>query len=349
MSEALRLRGVSLSLGDFALRDITFTLAQGEIFVILGPSGAGKSVLLETIAGFHRPDSGRILIGERDMTDAQPEVRRVGLIFQDYALFPHLTVARNVQFACRADASRAHGLLSRLGLMHLAERKPANLSGGEKQRVALARALAMDPRVFLFDEPLSAQDARSRDALRDELKSLLRQLELPAVYVTHDQTEALVLADRLAVMSAGELLQVGTTSEVFNTPASEFVARFVGVETVLEGRTVAAEDGDVRIQLGGHEIHAVGEAVTSRVLVCIRPENVALSRRRSADSSMRNQFNARVASVSSLGHLFKITLDCGFPLTAYVTKQSYLELNLEPGASVVAAFKASAIHLINRE
>ncbi|MGO9411383.1 MAG: ABC transporter ATP-binding protein [Spirochaetia bacterium] len=350
MSDALRLRGVSLTLGDFALRDITFTLARGEIFVILGPSGAGKSVLLETIAGFHQPDQGEILIGERDMTHAQPEARRIGLIFQDYALFPHLTVARNVQFACRADPARARGLLSRLGLAHLAERKPANLSGGEKQRVALARALAMDPSVFLFDEPLSAQDARARDTLRDELKSLLRQLGLPAVYVTHDQSEALVLADRLAVMGGGALLQVGTPSEVFNAPANEFVARFVGVETVLEGRTVGAEDGDLRIELGGHEIHAVGEtAVARRVLVCIRPENVAISRRKSAESSVRNQFEARVAQVSSLGHVFKITLDCGFPLTAYVTRQSYLELNLEPGALVVAGFKATAIHIITRE
>ncbi len=349
MSEALALQAVTVSLGAFALRGVSFALAEGEIFVILGPSGAGKSVLLETIAGFHRPDSGAIRIGGRDVTSAQPEARQVGLIFQDYALFPHMSVARNVQFACRGDPRRAHALLSKLGLAPLADRKPASLSGGEKQRVALARALAMDPRLFLFDEPLSAQDAPTRDVLRDELKSLLRQLGLPAVYVTHDQSEALVLADRLAVMDGGAMVQMGTPSEVFNAPANEFVARFVGVETVLEGSAAPASDGDIRISLGNREIHAVGNGASRHVLVCIRPENVVISRSRNADSSVRNQFDARVAGVSALGHFFKITLDCGFPLTAYVTRQSYLELDLKPGGAVVAGFKATAIHLINRD
>jgi molybdate/tungstate transport system ATP-binding protein len=349
MSSALALDRVRVSLGSFALRDISFTLASGEIFVILGPSGAGKSVLLETIAGFHRPDSGSIRIGGIDMTGAQPEARRVGLIFQDYALFPHLTVAQNVQFGCRGDLPRVRGLLDRLGLTALADRRPANLSGGEKQRVALARALAMDPRLFLFDEPLSALDAPTRDSLRDELKSLLRQLDLPAIYVTHDQAEALVLADTMAILRGGELIQAGTPSEVFNAPANEFVARFVGVETVLEGATLAVSDGDIRISVGSREVHAVGERASRRLLVCIRPENVALARRVSADSSMRNQFDASVVSVAALGHLFKITLDCGFPLVAYVTKQSYLELGLSPGTHVAAGFKATAVHLINRE
>ena len=239
-------------------------------------------------------------------------------------------------------------MLARLGLTHLADRKPANLSGGEKQRVALARALAMDPALFLFDEPLSALDARARDALRDELKTLLRQLGLPAIYVTHDQTEALVLADKMAILRDGALLQVGAPSEIFNAPADEFVANFVGVETVLEGETLAASDGDVRIALGSREIHAVSEHAARRVLVCIRPEDVALARGARGDSSVRNQFDARVVAVAALGPLFKITLDCGFPLIAYVTKQSYLELNLAPGAPVVASVKATAIHLIPR-
>ncbi|MDE3089405.1 MAG: ABC transporter ATP-binding protein [Chloroflexota bacterium] len=348
MTSALSLDQVSLSLGAFALRDISFTLAPGEIFVVLGPSGAGKSVLLETIAGFYRPDAGTIKIGERDLTAAPPEARRIGFMFQDYALFPHLTVAQNIQFARRDDPPRARELLARLNLTPLADRKPANLSGGEKQRVALARALAMDPALFLFDEPLSALDARARDALRDELGTLLRQLGLPAIYVTHDQTEALVLADKIAVLRDGALLQIGAPSEIFNTPADEFVANFVGVETVLEGQVLSASDGDVRIALGDREIHAVGEHAARHVLVCIRPEDVALARGVRGDSSVRNQFDARVVAVAALGPLFKITLDCGFPLVAYVTKQSYLELQLAPGARVVASVKATAIHLIPR-
>ncbi len=349
MSAVVALQGVTVTLGSFALRDISFSLAQGEIFVVLGPSGAGKSVLLETIAGFHRPDGGSITIGGRDMTAAPPEARRIGFMFQDYALFPHLTVAQNVQFACRKDPARARGLLARLGLSPLSNRRPANLSGGEKQRVALARALAMDPELFLFDEPLSALDARARDTLRDELKSLLRQLALPALYVTHDQTEALVLADTVAVLAEGALLQVGTPSQIFNTPANEFVARFVGVETVLEGETLEASDGDVRIAVGTREIHAVADRAPRRLLVCIRPENVSLARGAQGNSSVRNQFEARVVEVASLGHVFKIALDCGFPLVAYVTKQSYLELGLAPGARVVAGIKATAIHIIGRD
>ncbi len=349
MTAALALDRVSLSLGAFALRDISFAVAPGEIFVVLGPSGAGKSVLLETIAGFYQPDAGTIHIGGRDVTAAPPEARRVGFMFQDYALFPHLTVAQNVQFARRDDPARTRDLLARLALAHLADRKPANLSGGEKQRVALARALAMDPALFLFDEPLSALDARARDALRDELKTLLRQLGLPAIYVTHDQTEALVLADKMAILRDGALLQIGAPSEIFNAPADEFVANFVGVETVLEGETLAASDGDVRIALGSREIHAVSDHAARRVLVCIRPEDVALAHAARADSSVRNQFDARVVAVAALGPLFKITLDCGFPLIAYVTKQSYLELNLAPGARVIANVKATAIHLIDRK
>jgi len=253
---------VSLQLGAFALRDISFALAPGETFVILGPSGAGKSVLLETIAGFYRPDTGRISVGGRDVTDAPPERRGIGFMFQDYALFPHLTVAQNVQFPLqfshnpieerrrRVDGRRVHELLARFGLEPLADRKPAQLSGGEKQRVALARALAMEPALFLFDEPLSALDAPTRDALRAELRALLRQLGIPAIYVTHDQAEALVLADKMAVMRDGMLLQIGMPSEIFNAPTDEFVANFVGVETVLAGQVVTASDGVAHVALG---------------------------------------------------------------------------------------------------
>ncbi len=350
MSAAVELERISLSLGAFALRDISFALDSGDIFVILGPSGAGKSVLLETIAGFYPPKSGTIKIGGRDVTSAPPEARRIGFMFQDYALFPHLTVAQNVQFARpNGDPAHSRDLLARLGLAALANRHPANLSGGEKQRVALTRALAMNPALFLFDEPLSALDAPTRDALRAELKSLLRQLGLPAIYVTHDQAEALVLADKMAILRDGELLQVGTPAEIFNAPASEFVANFVGIETVLKGETLAVSDGDARVALGSCEIHAAASRATRRVLVCIRPEDVALSRAPGAGSGARNRFDARVVEVAALAHLFKITLDCGFPLVAYITKQTYLELGIAPGARLTASVEAADVHLIPQE
>jgi molybdopterin-binding protein len=348
--------GLSLRVDAFALRDITFTVAASEIFVILGPSGAGKSLLLETLAGFNRLDHGRLYIDGEEMTTAPPEARRIAFMFQDYALFPHLTVAQNVAFgrrfaAARADAEPVEVLLARLGIQHLAARKPARLSGGEKQRVALARALAAAPRLFLFDEPLAALDPRNRDILRRELKDFLRRAAVPAVYVTHDQAEALALADTIAVMREGSFAQVGTPSDIFNTPADAAIASFVGVETVIEGKVIAVSDGVARIAVDGALVHAAGAAtppVDARVLACIRPEDVALARVRHDDSSARNQFAAHIIATEPVGPLCKITLDCGFPLVAYVSKQSYLELGLANGGEVVASVKATAVHLISR-
>lgn len=353
-SPSVAVDGLSLQVDAFALRDISFALSAGETFVILGPSGAGKSLLLETLAGFYRPARGRIVIGGRDLTDAPPEARRIAFMFQDYALFPHLSVAQNVGFGLRfspwsSGAEPVAALLARLGLEHLAGRKPAHLSGGEKQRVALARALAMEPALFLFDEPLSALDARSRDTLRSELKTFLGRAGVPAIYVTHDQMEALTLADKMAVMSDGALLQVGTPYEIFNTPASEAVANFVGVETVLKGTVLSVSDGMARITIGGRMLHALANDATAAdatVLACIRPEDVALAKSAHSDSSVRNQFPARVTAIEATGPLFKITLDADFPLVAYVVKQSYLELGLAPGTEVIASIKATAVHLI---
>ncbi len=353
---AIAVESLSLRVGSFTLREISFSLAAGETFVILGSSGAGKSMLLETLAGFYRPSSGRIMIGGRDLTEAPPEARRLAFMFQDYALFPHLTVAQNVGFGLRffprrKDAEPLDALLKRLGLEHLAARKPMHLSGGEQQRVALARALAMEPALFLFDEPLSALDARSRDTLRGELKTFLGRAGVPAIYVTHDQLEALALADKMAVMKDGALLQVGSPAEIFNAPASEAVANFVGVETVLEGRVLSVSDGMAEIGVAGRVLHVLANAAAkpnTSVTACIRPEDVALARTTHPGSSVRNQFPARVVAVAAAGPLFKISLDAGFPLVAYVSKQSYLELGLAPGAELVASVKATAVHLIGR-
>ncbi|HUI99623.1 MAG TPA: ABC transporter ATP-binding protein [Usitatibacter sp.] len=347
---------LSLRVGAFALRDIAFTVAADQILVILGPSGSGKTLLLETIAGFNRPDRGLIRLDGEDVTAAPPEARRIGFMFQDYALFPHLTVAQNVAFGRRfavrgAQAEPVEALLERLGVAHLADRKPKHLSGGEKQRVALARALAASSRLFLFDEPLAALDARSRDQMRRELKEFLRRSSVPAIYVTHDQAEALALADTIAVMREGSVVQVGTPSAIFNEPADAGIAAFVGVETVVEGRVVAVTDGVARIAVDGTFVHAAGAvmpAVDSRVLACIRPEDVALAALPQRGSSVRNQFPARVVATEAVGLLFKITLDCGFPLVAYVSKQSYLELDLANRGEAVASVKATAVHLIAR-
>ena len=354
---ALELRNVWVRVGAFELRDISITLDKGQSFVILGPSGAGKSVLLETIAGFYRPHRGRIYIAGQDVTDAAPEDRGIGFMFQDYALFPHLTVAQNIRFGLKVRGSGVVGheemeeLLDRLDLKGLMERKPATLSGGEKQRVALARSLVTAPNLFLFDEPLSALDSRTREGLCGELKAFLRASGVPGIYVTHNQSDALILADRMAVIRNGELVQIGTPTEVFNAPANEFVARFVGVENVLEGRVLSARDNIAVVELSpGVTLEAIdaGGPPCERVLVCIRPEDVAIELASPVLSSVRNHFRGRILTSETTGPLVRIKVECGFPLLAYVTRLSYLDLDLTPGKEVIASVKATAVHLMAR-
>jgi len=362
---ALVIEGVSLRLGSFALRDLSISVGSGEILVILGPSGAGKTVLLETIAGFNVPDAGKILIGGRDVTREVLERRRVAFMFQDYALFPHMTVRGNIAFGLAGtkkgnDAeSRVRNLQSKLGLDAILDRKPAGLSGGEKQRVALARALAADPELFLFDEPLSALDSNTRDSLRDDLKAILGELGIPAIYVTHDQTEAQVLADRLAVIREGSFVQVGTPAGIFNSPADEFVARFVGMENVIEGSVVGAKGCGTMIDLpAARRIAAAldGFRAGSPVFACIRPEDVSISRQDSprgtaisADGSYpSNRLEACVTTIEAYGPMLKIEMDCGFPLVSYLTKQAFFGLGLRTGDSVIAGLRAESVHLMKR-
>lgn len=361
----LELEGITLGLGAFSLSGIELAVGAGELFVLLGPSGAGKTVLLETIAGFHRPDSGTIRLGGRDITEEALERRRVAFMFQDYALFPHLTVRGNIAFGLSgkgagASASRTRELQTRLGLDAILDRKPAGLSGGEKQRVALARALAAEPELFLFDEPLSALDAHTREGLRDELKRFLRELGIPAIFVTHDQTETQVLADRLAIIREGRVVQVGTPAGIFNAPADEFVARFVGMENVIPGRVLAVVPEGAEIEVnGGRKIQAVAFASgTGReVFVCVRPEDLTLaSKARPIPEPMvapvaskhSNRFEGLVTSIEAFGPVLNIGIDCGFQLSAYLTRQAFFDLGLRTGDRVLVAFRAEAVHVIER-
>jgi molybdate/tungstate transport system ATP-binding protein len=355
---ALVIEAVCLTLGPFSMRNLDLTLAAGEILVLLGPNGAGKSVCLEMIAGFHRPQSGRILIHGRDVTDLPPEQRRVGLVFQNFGLFPHLTVARNVAFGLRsrrlghARAERAVAdLLRQFGIAHLAGRSPQHLSPGEKQRVALARALAARPDLFLFDEPFSALDARTRDVLRDELKAFLREAGVPAVFVSHDQTDAALLADRVAVIDKGELQQVGIVASVFRKPANYFVAAFIGVENILAGRLLARLGAMSRIQVADAVLYAAGaDDAAGDILLSIRAEEIGLRPIDGLDSlglcGSTNRIAGRVSEVRSMGALVRVTVDCGFALVACFTPREARALGLSPGQAVVAEVEADAIHVL---
>ncbi|TVQ35155.1 MAG: ABC transporter ATP-binding protein [Spirochaetaceae bacterium] len=258
-----------------AVDAVSFRVEPGEIFGLLGPSGCGKTTTLRIIAGFERPDGGIVAIRERNVTGLPPEKRKVGFVFQDYALFPHLTVLKNVMFAMRSVASAqreqyARGILCMVGLTDLDDRMPDELSGGQQQRVALARALAARPQLLLMDEPFSNLDAGLRDATRREVRLLLKAQGLNAILVTHDQEEALSFCDRLAVMNHGHLEQVGTPEEVYHHPGTPFVAQFLGRANLLSGNATGdsakTELGDIAIRPHAH----------GPVLLSLRPEHLSL-------------------------------------------------------------------------
>ena len=268
-----------------ALDGINVSLKSGEFLSLLGPSGCGKTTALRLVAGFDRPDSGHIVVDGKDVTRVPPNRRDMGMVFQAYSLFPNMTAEQNVGFGLRIRrksraerAKRVAELLELIGLGHAGKRYPHQLSGGMQQRVALARALAIEPRVLLLDEPLSALDAKVRVQLREEIRRIQRRLGITTLYVTHDQEEALSISDRVAVMWSGRIEQVGTPAEMYGSPATPFVAEFIGTMNRLEATVVDAGRGEVEFAGKRLAVDAArGRATGERVLVLIRPETVEVS------------------------------------------------------------------------
>jgi multiple sugar transport system ATP-binding protein len=301
--------------GVRALDSLDLSIADGEFFALLGPSGCGKTTLLRTIAGLEAASGGRIEIGDRDVTALPPGDRDVAMVFQDYALFPHMTVVDNIAYPLRirkVDRRTRHHKAAEtageLGLSELLARRPAQLSGGQQQRVALARAMAFQPQVFLFDEPLSNLDARMRLEARTFLKKLQRELGVTTVFVTHDQAEALALADRLAVMDGGRIRQIGTPTEVFRRPANTFVASFIGstpmnlVDAVVRGDAVDA--GGIRLPVPEQARGLVPDGTP--VVYGVRPEYLRYSA-----TPIEDAFGGEVVVVENLGSTHLVSMDVG--------------------------------------
>jgi putative spermidine/putrescine transport system ATP-binding protein len=307
----LRLTGITKRYGDFkAADDLSLDVADGEFVVLLGPSGCGKTTTLRVVAGFVEPTSGSVHLGERDITTLPPWRRNAGLVFQSYALFPHMTVAENVAFGLEmrkvAKAEMAPRIAEALRLVrleHLGDRLPRQLSGGQQQRVALARALVFRPDVLLLDEPLSNLDAKLRQDVRVEIRELQRKLGLTTVMVTHDQEEALTMADRLVVMSEGRIRQIGTQQDLYERPADRFVADFVGRSSFIEGRLDGpgrfVSAGGLVVACDGTRSEQASGQIAGDASLALRPERLALMS--SAAPAMDNSFPGTVEFISYLG------------------------------------------------
>ena len=284
---SVEIAGVNLSYGEnHVLKDVDLAIRPGEFFAFLGPSGCGKTTLLRLIAGFNQADSGRVTIGGRDISALPPWKRDVGMVFQSYALWPHMSVRRNVAFGLeergvkRAEIERrVEVALGLVGLAHLAERRPSQLSGGQQQRVAVARTVAVEPKVLLLDEPLSNLDAKMRVQVRRELRDLQQRLGLTTIFVTHDQEEANTICDRIAVMNDGVIQQVGTPMELYERPANLFVANFLGTANILAGRLEGSGAERVFEIEGGLRLPVpAGAAVPEGAKLVFRPQHADLAR-----------------------------------------------------------------------
>jgi tungstate transport system ATP-binding protein len=357
----LEVKSLRVSRGGTAILDVpSLAVREGEILSLIGPNGAGKTTLLQSLSYLLKPFGGEIFFkGEKvNQNHSVFEYRRkLAMVFQEPLLFD-TTVFENVASGLKMRGmsrpkirERVTGHLDRFGIGHLSRRSAKTLSGGEAQRTSLARAFAIQPEVLLLDEPFASLDPPTRESLIEDLERILRQTGTTAIFATHDRLEALRLSDRMAVMNGGRILQIGSPGDVMNYPVDEFVASFVGVETILSGRVVKSNGGTFTVSVSDQEIEAIGEAPPGEpVILCIRPENVVLSTYPSREmTSARNLLRGKIEKILPMGLYHKVQLDCGFPLVAYVTKHSLENLSLREKKVVTASVKATAIHVVRRK
>ncbi|HEV2331099.1 MAG TPA: molybdenum ABC transporter ATP-binding protein [Verrucomicrobiae bacterium] len=357
---ALLLKKISVALASFTLEvDVEI---RGRLTVVFGPSGAGKTTLLDLVAGLRRAQSAFIQMDDQVLTDTArrvfvpPRHRGIGYVPQDLALFPHLPVRQNLLYGQKSGnganpALTLDRVVEVLEIQQLIQRRVTDLSGGEKQRVAIARALLSSPRLLLLDEPLASLDIPLRTRIIPYLARVRDEFRVPMLYVTHDRFETLALADEMVVLVNGKVAQSGPVNDLFNRPASPAVAGVLAVETVLKGQIQKIENGLATVAVGQVTLSGVDQnlpAGARDVYACIRAENVVILKGAGVSNSARNHLSGTIRVLGQDGPLMRMELDCGFPLTALLTRQSCEEMKLAPGDRVTAQVKAQHVHLIGR-
>lgn len=351
----LRVEKLSKQLGTFSINNASFEVSEGDYFVLLGASGVGKTVLLETITGILTADSGRIYLNGTDITDEKIQKRDIGLVYQDQALFPHLSVRQNIAYGlkCRKQSfsdikSNVEQIANEVDIHNLLDRKIDTLSGGESQRVALARALVVQPRCLLLDEPISSLDVSARGDMRALLRRINRHLKMTMVHVTHDYEEAIALATKIGIMEHGSIAQTGTPEQIFQHPKSEFIANFIGIKNFFSGElTRHDENGDACAEFtnNGLTLLVVTDAESGHGNVIIRSEDITISIE-PHPSSARNVFEGTIADVCPVRLGIEVIVDIGMELAVLVTQGSIEKLGLVCGRKVFVSIKATAIKFI---
>lgn len=356
----LEARNLEVARGGVIILNVPFlSIRQGEILSLIGPNGAGKTTLLQALCYLLKPFRGEISFkGEKVSKNHSAFLyrRKLAMVFQEPLLFD-TTVFENVASGLKIRGVTKKDIqrivvqqLDRFGIAHLSQRSARKISSGEAQRTSLARAFALQPEVLLLDEPFASLDPPTRESLIMDLQRILQETRTTTILATHDRSEALRLSDRIAVMNGGRIVQLGPPEEVMNRPTDEFVASFVGVETILAGRVIKRNGGTIVVAVYGQMIEAVGEANPgSPVTLCVRPENVLIVPHDSREkTSARNVFRGKIVEMSPMGLYHKIQLDCGFPLVSYVTNHSAEHMGLKAGKEVKASFKATGVHVVRR-
>jgi molybdenum ABC transporter ATP-binding protein len=343
----LEVRNLSITLGEFKLVDVSLRVEEGEYFIVLGPTGAGKTVLVECIAGIHHPKEGEIYLGGERIDHLKPEERGIGYVPQDYALFPHMTVKNNIAFGLRIRKAspsyieeKVEELVNLLRIKHLLHRYPSTLSGGEKQRVALARALAINPRLMLMDEPLSALDEQTREELCRELRRIHRETKKMIIHISHNLEETFSLADRVCILNEGKVMAIGKPDELLNYPPNYFVASFLRTGNIFKG-TVLRENGGVKFKNEKLELRLLkgeeGEAYAT-----IRPEAVLLQK---DNPSPTNTVRGKVSHIFDQGHFYKIVVDIGgCEVISMLTRPAMRRCRLREGEEIFVHLDPSSIH-----